>query len=58
MAHLTKAERIARENRRNREDWKGKRSPQPYKRPQNEVEDYIDELNENWGGDDEAKTDT
>lgn len=52
MSHLTKLERIERKRRRDRsnEEWKGNRSPQPYRRPQQEVDAYIDELNTNWRG--------
>ena len=59
MAHKTKAERIAASKRKRHtcDNYKGNRSPMPYRRPQHEVDEYIDELNEGWEGDSCQKDD-
>lgn len=49
VAHKTRAEQRQRPKQK-REKFKS-RKPKPYRRPQQEVEQYIEDLNEDWTGD-------
>ena len=54
MGHKSRTEQRRLKSQQKRVDHQTRhkqRSPQPYKRPTKEIEEYIHDLNEDWKGD-------